>query len=60
MHYREDRILRQRLDKAAFDQQCTTLLKPEHFRICAAVMPIDADFLDQVRTATIEDQEACR
>ena len=41
-----------------FDQQCTTLLKPEHFRIYAAVVPIDADFLDQIRTATIEDSVA--
>jgi hypothetical protein len=41
--------------EAAFDQQCTTLLKPEHFRICAIVGPIDTDFLDQVRTATIGD-----
>ena len=32
--------------EAAFDQQCTTLLKPEQFRICAAVVPFDADFLN--------------
>jgi hypothetical protein len=44
--------------EAAFDQQCTTLLKPEQFRICAAVVPIDADFLSQVRAATIEDSVA--
>ena len=44
--------------EAAFDQQCTTLLKPEHFRICAVVVPIDTDFLDQVRTATIGDSVA--
>ena len=44
--------------EAAFDQQCTTLLKPEHFRIRAAVVPIDADFLDQIRTMTIEDSIA--
>lgn len=44
--------------EAAFDQQCVTLLKPEHFRIRAAVVPIDADFLNQIRTATIEDSVA--
>jgi hypothetical protein len=44
--------------EAAFDQQCTTLLKPEHFRICAAAVSIDTDFLDQVRTATIKDSVA--
>ena len=47
-----------KVGEAAFDQQCTTLLKPEHFRIRAAVVPIDADFLDQVRTMTIEDSVA--
>lgn len=43
---------------AAFDQQCTTLLKPKHFRICATVVPFDADFLDQVRTTIVEDSVA--
>ena len=47
-----------RAGEAAFDQQCTTMLKPEQFRIFAAVAPIDADFLNQVRTATIEDSLA--
>ena len=44
--------------EAAFDQQCTTLLKPEQFKICAAVVPFDADFLNQVRATTIEDSIA--
>ena len=44
--------------EAAFDQQCTTLLKPEQFKICTAVVPFDADFLNQVRAATIEDSVA--
>ena len=47
-----------KVGEAAFDQQCTTLLKPEQFRICAAVVPIDADFLNQVRAATLEDSIA--
>ena len=47
-----------KVGEAAFDQQCTTLLKPEHFRIRAAVVPIDVDFLDQVCTMTIEDSVA--
>ena len=33
-------------------------MKPEQFRICAAVVPVDADFLSQVRAATIEDTVA--
>ena len=43
--------------EAAFDQQCRTLLKPELFHLCAIVMPtpIDVDFLNQVRVATIGD-----
>jgi hypothetical protein len=41
--------------EATFDQQCTTLLKPEQFRIFAAVVSFDADFLNQIRVATIED-----
>ena len=32
--------------EAAFDQQCTTLLKPEQFKICAAIILIDANFLN--------------
>ena len=39
----------------AFDQQCTTLLKPEQFKICVVVVPIDVDFFDQVCATTIED-----
>jgi len=44
--------------EAAFDQQCTTLLKPEQFKLCTTIMPIDDDFLIQVRKATIEDSIA--
>jgi hypothetical protein len=44
--------------EAAFDQQCTTLLKPEHFKICAISVPFDADFLDQVRTTIVKDSVA--
>jgi len=41
--------------EAAFDQQCTTLLKPEQFKIRTTVIPVDVDFLNEVRAATIED-----
>ena len=41
--------------EAAFDQQCTTLLKPEHFKIRAIIVPFDANFLNQVRTTIIKD-----
>ena len=44
--------------EAAFDQQCTTLLKPEQFKIRTAVISIDVDFLNEVRAATIEDSVA--
>ena len=47
-----------RAGEATFDQQCMTLLKPEKFRIYGVVAPIDLDFLNQVRTATIEDSLA--
>ena len=47
-----------RAGEALFDQQCTTLLKPEQFKICAAVVPVDADFFNQVRAAIIEDSVA--
>ena len=47
-----------RAGEATFDQQCTTLLKPEQFRIFAVVASINADFLNQVCTATIEDSLA--
>lgn len=42
---------------AAFDQQCTTLLQPERFRLYATsmIMPIDADFLEEIREASIAD-----
>ena len=44
-----------KVGEATFDQQCRTLLKPELFHLCATVMPapIDVDFLNQVRVATI-------
>ena len=43
--------------EAAFDQQCTTLLKLECFCLCATIVPtsIDVNFLDQVRVASIQD-----
>ena len=44
--------------EVTFDQQCMTLLKPEQFKICAAVVPFDANFFNQVQTATIEDSIA--
>ena len=44
--------------EATFDQQCTTLLRREQFKICAAIVPFDAGFLNQVRAATIEDSVA--
>ena len=44
--------------EAAFDQQCTTLLKPEKFRICTAVTTINVGFLNEVRIATIKDSVA--
>lgn len=44
--------------EAAFDQQRTIMLKPEHFKIRAAMTPIDVDFLNQVRAATINDSVA--
>ena len=47
-----------KVGEAAFEQQRATLLKPEHFRICSASVTIDADFLNQVRAATLEDSEA--
>ena len=47
-----------KIGEAAFDQLCTTLLKPEQFRICATVVSIDADFVDQVCAATVEDSVA--
>ena len=47
-----------KIGEATFDQQCTTLLKPKQFRICAVVVSIDVDFLDQVRATTIEDSVA--
>ena len=47
-----------KVGEAAFDQQCTTLLKPEQFSICTTVVAIDNDFLDQVRAATVEDSVA--
>ena len=40
--------------ETTFDQQCTTLLKSEKFWLCAAIVPINANFLDQVRIATIK------
>ena len=40
--------------EATFDQQCMTLLKPKQFKICVVVIPINADFLNQVCTATIK------
>ena len=47
-----------KVGEATFDQHCTTLLKPEQFRICVVVVRIDADFLNQVCAATIEDSIA--
>ena len=47
-----------KVGEAAFDKQCTTLLKPAQFRLKAAIVTIDADFLNQVRAATIEDPVA--
>ena len=44
-----------KVGEATFDQQCTTLLKPEQFKICTAVMAIDDNFLNQVRIATMKD-----
>ena len=41
--------------KAAFDQQCTMLLKPERFQLCTTIVSFDVDFLNYVRTMTIED-----
>ena len=48
-----------KVGEEAFDQQCTTLLKPEKFKICTVIVSIDTDFLDRVRAATIEDSVAC-
>jgi hypothetical protein len=47
-----------KIGEAAFDQQCATLLKPEHFRICTVSVQMDADFLNQVRAATLKDSVA--
>ena len=44
--------------EAAFDQQCTTLSKPELFKTCTAIISIDANFLNHVRAATIDDSVA--
>jgi hypothetical protein len=47
---------------AAFDQQCTTLLQPERFRLCAMSMalPIDADFHRDIQMASTQDPLFCR
>jgi len=44
--------------EATFDQQCTTLLKPEKFCLCTTIVSIsiDIDFLNQVRIAFIKDK----
>ena len=47
-----------KIGEATSNQQCTTLSKPKQFRICVAVVPIDVDFLDQVRAATLKDSVA--
>ena len=47
-----------RVGDAAFDQQYTTLLKPEHFQLSAAITSIDTNFLNEVRAATIKDSMA--
>ena len=47
-----------KVGEAAFDQQYTTLLKPEQFKICTRVVAIDDDFLNQVRVATMKDSIA--
>ena len=41
-------------EEAAFDQQCTTLLQPEQFRLCTTSMttPFDVDFRHQVQAAS--------
>ena len=47
-----------RAGEVTFDQQCTTLLKPEQFRISDVIEFIDANFLNQMRTAPIDDSLA--
>ena len=42
----------------ATGDQCTILLIPKQFRILVVVAPIDADFLNEIRTATIQDSLA--
>jgi hypothetical protein len=44
--------------EAAFDQQCTTLLKPEQFKIRATIATIDANFFNEVHVTTIKDSMA--
>jgi hypothetical protein len=46
----------------AFDQQYTTLLQPERFRLCATSMalPIDVNFCRDIQIASAEDPLFCR
>lgn len=47
-----------KVGEVTFDQQYTTLLKPEQFKICSVVVAIDDDFLNHVCVATIENSIA--
>ena len=44
-----------RAGEITFDQQCMSLLKPTQIQFFDVVVLIDADFFNQVYTATIED-----